>query len=372
MLGEGTVGKLELQTSQGRVPYLVQEGSLGALGELLREELGAGRAFLVSDEVVGPLYAEPLASALGAPLLALPAGEQAKSWGSVERVVRFLLGHGAERGDLLVAVGGGVVTDLAGFAASIYLRGIRWVAVPTTVVGMVDAAVGGKTGIDLAEGKNLLGTFWHPRAVVADPLTLATLPPRQLRAGLAEVVKTAMIAPSSMEHLLDASLPRLLRGDFLAAAPLFAQAVRVKGEIVELDERDRGARAALNLGHTLGHALEAASGFRHLLHGEAVAWGLLAALWLSRGRGLLASAEAAKWAARVEQLAPLPPIPVRWEQLVPFLLRDKKKAQGVVRWVLPRLGGVAVGVEVELREVEEAFAALLALPPQGPFTPLYL
>lgn len=365
------MGTLKLKTSQGPVSYLVQEGSLATLPELLREQLGSGRPFVVSDEVVAPLYGESLASALGAPLLALPAGEQAKTWSSVERIVRFLLGHGAERGDLLVAVGGGVVTDLAGFAASVYLRGIPWVAVPTTVVGMVDAAVGGKTGIDLEEGKNLVGTFWHPRAVVADPLTLGTLPPRQMRAGLAEVIKTGMIAPSSVEHLFDASLPRLLRGDLLGAAPLFFHAVRVKAEIVELDERDRGARAALNLGHTLGHALEAATGFRHFLHGEAVAWGLLAALWLARKRGLLASAEAGKWAARLEQLAPLPPLSVPWEKVVPFLLRDKKKSQGAVRWVLPRLGGVVVGVELDLGEVEQAFGALAALPPEGPFTGLF-
>jgi 3-dehydroquinate synthase len=372
MAQEGAVAHFCLQTSQGPVQVLVQEGCLGEISRWLGEELASGRLFVVSDTTVAPLYGESLAAAFSAPLLALPAGEGAKNWDSVEQVVRFLLGHGAERGDLLVAVGGGVVTDVVGFAASVYLRGIRWVAVPTTLVGMVDAAIGGKTGIDLPEGKNLLGTFWQPRAVVADPLTLATLPLRQLKAGLAEVLKAALIAPSTLEHNLDEQLLRLLRGDFLAAVPLVAQAARVKGEVVELDERDQGARAALNLGHTLGHALEAATGYNHFLHGEAVAWGLLFALLLAQRRGLLASAEAGKWAARLEKLAPLPPLEVSWEQLLPFLHRDKKRAFGQLRWVLPRLGGVVLGVEVSQEEAREAFQSLQKLPPQGPFAPLYL
>lgn len=364
--------RLRMETSQGPVGALVQEGSLSQLPSLLADQLASGQAFVVSDENVAPLYGERVASLLGAPLLTLPAGEQTKNWSSVEHVVRFLLGLGAERGDLLVAVGGGVVTDLAGFAASVFLRGIRWVAVPTTLLAMVDAAIGGKTGIDVPEGKNLVGSFWQPRMVVADPLTLATLPPRELKAGLAEVIKAAIIAPSSLEHLLDEHMPRLLSGDFAAAGPLVAHAMRVKAEIVELDEREQGARACLNLGHTLGHALEAAGGYNHFLHGEAVAWGLLFALLLSQRRGLLASAEAGKWAARLEALAPLPPLIWTWQQLVPFIGRDKKRRQGRLGWVLPRFGGVAVGVEVSLQEAEEAYQLLRQLPEVGPFAALYL
>lgn len=358
-------------TSQGEVLIVVQEGALGELEALLAQELKRGRVFLVSDENVAPLYAQELAERLQAPLLALPAGEQSKTWDSVERVARFLLGHGAERGDLLMAVGGGVVTDVAGFAAAVYLRGIRWVAVPTTLVGMVDAAIGGKTGIDLPEGKNLIGAFWQPRAVVADPLTLGTLPRRQVLAGAAEVLKAAIIAPSSLEHLWEEYGPRLVAGEFLAVTPLVAAAMKVKGEVVALDERDQGARAALNLGHTLGHALEAATGYTHFLHGEAVAWGLLLALLLAQHRGLLASVEAARWAGRLEALAPLPPIPVGWEQVVAYLGRDKKRASGTVRWVLPRLGGVVLGVEVPLEEARLCFERLRSTPAQGPFTPLF-
>lgn len=360
-----------LKTSQGPVELVVQEGALGDIGALLSKELEQGRAFVVSDENVAPLYAEEVARKLEAPLVALLPGEQAKTWHSAEAVVRFLLGHGAERGDLLIAVGGGVVTDVAGFAASIYMRGIRWVAVPTTLVGMVDAAIGGKTGIDLPEGKNLVGTFWQPRMVVADPLTLASLPPRQVRAGLGEVLKAAMIAPSSLEHLWEEQGRRLAEGDFLTVTQLLAAAMKVKSEVVALDERDQGARAALNLGHTLAHALEAATSYGYFLHGEAVAWGLLLALLLSQQRGLLASVEAARWAARLEAVAPLPPIPVSWEQLTEYLGRDKKRASGALRWVLPRLGGVVLGVEVPPGEVRACFQKLLELSEESSFASLF-
>lgn len=360
-----------LQTSQGAVELVVQEGALGDVVSLLAKELERGRAFVVSDENVAPLYGEEVARKLSAPFLALVPGEQAKTWESVEAVVRFLLGHGAERGDLLVAVGGGVVTDVAGFAASVFMRGIRWVAVPTTLVGMVDAAIGGKTGIDLPEGKNLVGTFWQPRMVIADPLTLASLPERQLRAGLGELIKAAMIAPSSLEHLWEEQGRRLADGDFLAVSALLATAMKVKSEVVSLDEREQGTRAALNLGHTLAHALEAATGYGYFLHGEAVAWGLLLVLLLAQRRGLLASVEAARWASRLGVMAPLPPIPVSWEQVVEYLGRDKKRASGALRWVLPRLGGVVLGVEVPLAEVQACFDKLRELPENGPFTSLF-
>lgn len=369
---EAAVAYLRIATSQGPVHYHIYEGCLGDGPRLLAEELSGGRTFVLCDEAVAHQYGEPLAAALGAPLLAIPAGESAKGWSSVERVVRFLLGHGAERRDLLVVVGGGVMTDLGGFAASLYMRGIRWVAVPTTLVGMVDAAVGGKTGIDLPEGKNLLGTFWQPVVVLADPLTLATLPLRELKAGLAEVIKTAMIAPSSLEHLLDERLPGLVQGDLLSAAPLLAQAVKVKADVVELDERDQGARACLNLGHTLGHALEAVTGYGHFLHGEAVAWGLLYALLVARGQGFLAAAEAGKWAARLELLAPLPRLSVSFQDLQSFFGRDKKRDGGRVKWVLPRYGGVVLGVELDPEEEREYWQQLLELPAEGPFTPHFV
>ena len=364
--------RLLIESAGGATPYVLRPGCFESLAEILAETVGSGRSYLITDSNVGPLYAGRVAAQLGAETLELPAGEEHKRWREVERVVRWLLERGVERRDVVVALGGGVVTDLVGFAASVTLRGLGWVAIPTSLLGMVDAAVGGKTGIDLDEGKNLVGTFWPPRAIVADPGVLATLDPRQLRAGLAEVVKSAMIAPSTLEHALAHHLDAVARGDVSRAAELIHGTVRVKAEVVALDERESGPRASLNLGHTLGHALEAASGYRRFLHGEAVAWGLLAVLRIARDRGLLSTAEATSWAGRIEALAPLPTLAdLAWSEVRPFLGRDKKRAGGQVRWVLPRDGGVVVGCEVDEGELEAVWAQLCTLPPPGPFSTLF-
>jgi len=362
---------VRIGTARGDVPYHLGPGMLERLPALVAELL-PGRPFVVSDTTVGPLYARSLAERLDAPWLELPPGEGEKNWASVERVARWLLGWGVERSDGLVAVGGGVITDLVGFAASVVLRGIPWIAVPTTLLGMVDAAVGGKTGIDLDLGKNLIGTFWHPRAVVADPEALRTLDPRQLRAGLVEVVKAAMIASAGLEHLLDGCLAPLAGGDVTRAAELVAAAVRVKAEVVAEDEREAGPRAALNLGHTLGHALEAATGYQRFLHGEAVGWGLLAALRLARDRGLLSTVACQGWARRLATLAPWPSLEgLAWPDVARFIHRDKKRRGGHVGWVLPRLGGVVLGVPVAEEEVAAVFALLGELPAEGPFSVLF-
>lgn len=363
---------LHIGSSRGETVYHLGEGLLGGVEEVVAPVTGGRRAFVVTDANVGPLYAQRVAEQLDAPCLELPAGEEFKRWETVDRVVRWLLGFGVERGEFVVAVGGGVVTDIVGFAASVVLRGLPWIAVPTTLLGMVDASVGGKTGIDLDLGKNLVGTFWPPAAVVADPLALTTLEPRQLRAGLVEVVKSAMIAPSTLEHIVDSHLEAAAGGDALRATELILAAVRVKADIVELDEREAGPRATLNLGHTLGHALEAATDYRRFLHGEAVAWGLLAELRLARDRGLLATSEAQAWAGRLSALAPLPGLgDLEWSQVASYIGRDKKRRDGLVPWVLPRLGGVVLGARVTEAEAAALFAELVALSPAGPFTPLF-
>jgi 3-dehydroquinate synthase len=353
-------------------PCHIGEGLLGMVPELLAPLIKGRKAYVVSDTNVGPLYAAAIAERLDAKLLELPAGEEHKQWPSVERIVRWLVSEDAERSGILVAVGGGVVTDIAGFAAAVTLRGMPWVAVPTTLLGMVDAAVGGKTGIDLDVGKNMVGAFWPPRAVIADPLALATLDPRQLRSGLAEVIKSAMIAPSTLEHVLDANLAPVAAGDPLRAQSLIVGCVRVKADIVAADERESGTRRALNLGHTLAHGLEAATRYRRFLHGEAVAWGLLAGLRLARDRGLLSTAEAQSWAERIRNLAPLPDLEeLPWEAVSPFVARDKKRQGGRVGWVLPRMGGVVLDVAIGDEEAGAVYASLATLPPAGPFAGLF-
>jgi 3-dehydroquinate synthase len=362
---------LELSAGIEKTPYYIGEGVLAELPDLVRPHVGGRQLFVVTDANVGPLYASEIAERLGAPCLELPTGEEHKQWPTVEQVLRWLVSHEADRQSVLVAVGGGVITDLVGFAAAVLLRGIPWIAVPTTLLGMVDAAVGGKTGIDLDVGKNLVGVFWPPRAVLADPLVLATLHLRQMRSGLGEVIKSAMIAPSTLEPVLDSHLAPVAAGDPLHAWELIVGCVRMKADIVAMDERESGPRQALNLGHTLAHGLEGASEYRRFLHGEAVAWGLLAALRLARDRGLLSTAEAQTWAERIQTLAPLPDLEgLRWDSVAPFVARDKKRRGGRIGWVLPRLGGVAVDVACGDVEVAAVYARLASLPPQGPFNSL--
>jgi 3-dehydroquinate synthase len=350
--------------------FLAGDGLLERFAELIVDR-GIGSCFVVSDTNVGPLYARALAERLDAPLMEVPAGETAKSWPSADVVARFLLVNGATRGDLVVAVGGGVVTDLAGFVASIVHRGVTWAACPTTLLGMVDASIGGKTGVNLDLGKNLLGTFWPPLLVVADTATLGTLPLRELRNGLAEVIKTALIAPATLELNLDSHIAALSRGKVADAQVLVSAAARVKADVVSRDERERGPRRALNLGHTLGHAFEAATGYSRLLHGEAVAWGLLACLRLARDRGLMPTEDARGWLERLQYLAPLPSLAgLSWDDVAPFVHRDKKRTGDRVGWVLPRRGGVVLDVDVTDDEARAIFADMLALPDGAPLAAL--
>ena len=363
---------IELIHPDGPAVGLVAEKLLAQIAVHVDQVAPGRRRFVVTDSNVHGLCGRDVATRLGAPILELPAGEDQKVWPTVEKIVQFLLVNDADRDSVLVGVGGGVVTDLCGFAAAVTLRGLPWVAVPTTLLGMVDAAIGGKTGINLDLGKNLVGCYWPPLGVLVDPLVLDTLPERERRAGLAEVVKSAIIAPSSLDHLVERWLGPVSKGDLDGAGELIAGAMRVKADVVAIDERERGPRQALNLGHTLGHALEAATDYRRFLHGEAVTWGLLAVLRLARDRGLLSTAEAQSWAGRLERLAPLPRMDVVcWEHVRPFVYRDKKRRQGVVDWVLPRLGGVVLGVHIPEDQVASVYEALCTLPPEGPFSGLF-
>ncbi len=349
-----------IRSERGAYTVLVGDGLLGRLGALAAAEGVPRPRAVVSDVTVGPLWARAAAAKLGtdAPL-ELPDGEAAKAWPQIETVLAALLKGGLHRGDTVAAVGGGVVTDLVGFAAAIFLRGIDWIAVPTTLLAMVDAAVGGKTGINLPAGKNLAGAFWPPRLVAADVATLATLPSRELRAGLVEIVKHAWIADRGLLELLDrpvdgpSSLPPARWRE------LVARAVAVKAEVVEADEREAGRRAALNLGHTVGHALEAVTDYRRFLHGEAVAWGLLAVVELSARRGLMSPASATRLTSAVTMLGPLPPLDdLSADRILEHLARDKKRDDGGVAWVLPTDDGVVLAQRVPTAEVREVLATL--------------
>jgi 3-dehydroquinate synthase len=351
--------RIAVPLASGPSDVLVGSGLLAAAPELLAAEGLARPRAVVSNTTVGPLYGRRLAAGLGlAGGLELPDGEAHKRWTEVERVVDHWLTLGLTRRDLAVAVGGGVVSDLVGFAAAVYQRGIPWVAVPTTLLAMVDAAVGGKTGVNLAAGKNLVGAFWPPRLVVADVTTLATLPERELRAGLAEVVKTAWIGDHALLDRLPADPARADASDWVEVV---ARAVAVKARIVVADERESGERQALNLGHTLGHALEAATGYQRFRHGEAVAWGLLAVAELAARRGLIGQAARRRLSRAVAALGPLPAIDdLDPDALIAFIARDKKADLAGVAWVLPTDHGVALDQRLDGDELRRVVVELQA------------
>jgi 3-dehydroquinate synthase len=284
--------------------------------------------------------------------------EEAKSLETVSRIADAALGAGVRRDDALVAVGGGVVSDVAGFAAAILLRGIAWNAVPTTTGAMADAAIGGKTGVDHAAGKNLLGAFHPPRAIVVDPEAAATLPDRDFRAGLVEAFKAAWIGDESLARRAEDALDRILRREEAPLLDLLAGAAGVKAEIVSEDPEEGDRRRLLNFGHTLGHAFEAAGGYRRLRHGEAVAWGIAAALELSRERAGLPDADAARVREVLRLLGPFPEPTRDPEVLVPYLLRDKKgSARGIAGVVLEEIGRARIVEAIPIPEWLEAAAS---------------
>jgi len=348
--------KLTIESERGPYKVIADPGSVSRLIEFLEEEGLSRPKSVISDTTVGPLWGKPAGQSIAAPLIELADGEEHKRWPAVDGLLGRWLDDGLHRGDTVAAVGGGVLTDTVGFAAAVYLRGIDWVAVPTTLLAMVDASVGGKTGVNLEQGKNLVGAFWPPRLVVIDVETLSTLPERELRAGMAEVIKTAWIG----DHELLEMIPRNVREVSTDQwQELVMRCVAVKARVVSEDEREAGARAALNLGHTLGHALEAATGYTRFLHGEAVAWGLLAAAKLGRRRGLLSEESEETIAKAIATLGPLPSLAEIDPQAVgSHIGRDKKKTDQGIGWVLPTNKGVALDQRVVAEEALEVLQDL--------------
>lgn len=330
-------------------------GLLDQAGELLAPHARSGRIVAVSDENVWAAQGARLAaSGLEIVPVLVPPGEGSKSWAQLEALTERLLDLGVERGDSILAFGGGMVGDLAGFAASILKRGCSCVQMPTSLLAQVDSSVGGKTAINSAAGKNLIGAFHQPAAVLIDPSTLDTLPERELRAGYAEVVKYGLIGDPAFFGWCEASGAALLAGDGESRLHAIETCVRAKAAIVAEDEREtKGRRALLNFGHTFGHALEAESGFV-MLHGEAVALGMVLAFRLSVERGLCGAEEAERVAAHLAAAG----LPVRLEsasagRLVERMAGDKKASGGRVPFVLTRgIGKAFVDRSVELAEVE--------------------
>jgi 3-dehydroquinate synthase len=356
-----------LRVALGSRAYPIHIGA-GILGEaaLYAPHL-AGTAAVVTNTVVGPLYLPGLRAALestGARVvpIVIEDGEQAKRWEVLEQVFDALLAARLGRDGVIVALGGGVVGDLAGFAAAVYQRGIDLLQVPTTLLAQVDSSVGGKTAINHARGKNMIGAFHQPRAVIADVATLDTLPDRELRAGLAEVIKHGAALDAAFLAWLEANIDALLGREREALTYAVRRSCELKAAIVAEDERESGGRALLNFGHTFGHAIEAASGYGAWLHGEAVAAGMVMAAELSARAGLLAAAQSARLRKLIER-AGLPVVPprideARWLELMAL---DKKSARGRMRFVLLEgPGRAALKSEVDEALVREVLAASLA------------
>ncbi|NOT33708.1 MAG: 3-dehydroquinate synthase [Candidatus Eisenbacteria bacterium] len=346
---------------------VIARGALDLLGRRIRRELpGARRVAVVSDRNVARLYA-PRAlrtlrhAGLEPELHVLPAGETTKRVASLERLWRGFADQDLGRGDVVVALGGGVIGDLAGFAAATWLRGVAWVGVPTSLLAQVDSSIGGKTGVDQPAGKNLVGAFHQPVLVVVDPALLATLPVRHLRAGLAEVVKLGMAVDAALFRSCERSLDPLTRREPAALTRVIERAIRIKQRVVRSDERERpgGPRTALNFGHTLGHAYEAARDFRGILHGEAVAIGMRFAAALSEHTLGLAPSQR----ARLERLLDRLKLPrrlrgVRVAALDAAMRLDKKRAGSEPLWVLtPKIGHASVPRPVERRLLKETLVS---------------
>jgi 3-dehydroquinate synthase len=286
--------------------------------------------------------------------------EISKNMQTVESICRELVRAGADRRAVIVAAGGGVVGDVAGFAAASFLRGVRLVHLPTTLVAQVDSAIGGKTGVNLPEGKNLVGAFYPPRLVLADPNTLSTLPLREYRSGLYEVIKYGVIGDARLFQFLEGNIERVIRRGTSALNFVVPRCIRAKASIVSRDERESGLREILNFGHTFAHALETATGYRRYLHGEAVGWGMIAASRLAQVVGMLAESDAQRIETLVRRSGPLPPFPQKDPaRLVEIMGADKKTRGGELRFVLPhRIGRVETVSGIPVNRVWQVLADL--------------
>ena len=313
---------------------------------VLREAVTARDVLVVTNETVGPLYLDQLTRALEGKRVrstVLPDGERHKTLDVVARTFDALVTGHMNRDACVVALGGGVVGDMAGFAAACYQRGVDYVQVPTTLLAQVDSSVGGKTGVNHPGGKNLIGAFHQPRAVVSDTATLATLPPRELRAGLAEVIKYGLIADAVFLDWIDSSLEAILRLDTAALAHAIRRSCEIKAEIVVEDEREHGRRALLNLGHTFGHAIETATGYGDWLHGEAVGVGMLLAAEVSHRIGWLGAADVARLRGLLQRAGlPVNAPAIGASRALELMRMDKKVLEGRIRLVLLQKTGEGV------------------------------
>ncbi|MGZ4963966.1 MAG: 3-dehydroquinate synthase [Limisphaerales bacterium] len=352
----------------GARSYSIEIGGklLSTLGKHCVDLKLGQRCAVITDRRVGPIYAKAAVASLTkagfeVSVITVDSGEQAKSLKNVGECYDKLAAHRLERKSFIVALGGGVVGDLSGFVAATYLRGIPFVQVPTTLLAQVDSSVGGKTGVNLKAGKNLVGAFYQPRVVLCDLETLRTLPVREYRAGLAEVIKYGIIYDAALFARIERDLPKLLKKDSRTLAKVVARCCEIKADVVGQDETESGLRAILNFGHTIGHAIEAISGYGKYLHGEAISIGQVAAAKISAGQFGLSESEV----ARITQLFKRAGLPTQIKLSAPQRAKlfaamkvDKKVSAGEIKFVLARkIGAVEFGQKVTAETINRAIEA---------------
>jgi len=352
-----------IETPQQSYDAIVERGIVERVAQYLPPK--AGKVFVVSTEDVWRYQSASVERGLaGVPhdVLFLPGGEERKRMGHVETLAEQMVGRGADRSSLIVAFGGGIVTDMAGFLAAIFMRGIPVIQIPTTLLAQVDAAIGGKTGVNLAAGKNLIGSFHQPLAVLIDPGAIETLPDREYRAGLYEILKAGVIRSAPLFSFLNERSQSVLARRPEEVDHIIAESVRIKAEVVSADERESGLRRILNFGHTFGHALEAETRYARFRHGEAVAFGMRAAVYLAQSTGHLAAQDGASILKTIRLYGPIPALTgISADHLLARLSSDKKTIQGRVHFVLPvRIGEVEVVSGIDPAMVRSAIKAALA------------
>jgi len=355
-----TLRRIEARAGTSTYVIEIGTGARSRLAAVLEEARLPKRRFIVSSQMVWRLHGETFADVTDDEPVLLPDGERYKQLPTVSRIYDALIKAGADRATTIVAVGGGVVGDTAGLAAATYLRGVPIVHVPTTLLAQVDSAIGGKVGVNHPLGKNLIGAFHQPSAVIVDPAFLATLPRREFRAGLYEVVKYGMIASRPLFDRIREQLTQLFARNDEALTPVIAECCQIKAAVVEGDERESGPRRALNFGHTIAHALEAATRYRRFRHGEAVAYGMLAAAEIAVTRGLLSGDDRDALTALIVQMGPLPPVSdLNPAHVLEAVTRDKKVVAGRLHFVLPTaIGATTTASDVSTAELAGALAAV--------------
>jgi 3-dehydroquinate synthase len=362
--------KISVRASNGKYEVLCGRGVLRELPRVVSRIRGDGSVFVVSSPRVWRRWGKRVQKLLGlvrGATILIDDGERAKNLSTVERACRDLVRAGADRRALVVAVGGGVVGDVAGFVAASYARGVGGLMhVPTTVVAQVDSAIGGKTGVNLPEGKNLVGAFYSPKGVLADPELLSTLPLREFRSGIYEVIKYGVIGDPALFTFLEKNLEKILRRERATLNFVIERSVAQKARVVSKDERESGLREILNFGHTFAHTLESATRYRRYLHGEAVGWGMIAAARLAATQGMFPLREEDRVARLTARVGPLPAWPaVPAARLIDGMQADKKTRGGRLRFVLPeRIGRVRCGVEADRETLMQVLGecALMEIP----------